>query len=156
MRWPSKNAPDPAAVLRAASFPLTEDHDHDRILAFIGDAPLVLLGEATHGTHDFYATRARITRALIEERGFSAVAIEGDWPDTYRVNRYVQGEDGGADAVDALSGFERFPTWMWRNNAVVDFIGWLRAHNAGIAELARRVGFYGLDLYSLHTSMRAV
>src|SRR6266540_6798506 len=126
----SKNVPDPAAAIREAAYPHTTDHDYERILAEIGDAPLVLIGEATHGTHDFYAARARITRALIEERGFSAVGIEGDWPDAYRVNRYVQGTDGGADAVDALGGFERFPTWMWRNTAVVDFISWLRAHNA--------------------------
>jgi erythromycin esterase-like protein len=152
----SNKAPDPAAVIREAAYPLTTDHDHERILAEIGDASLVLLGEATHGTHDFYSLRARITRALIEERGFSAVAIEGDWPDAYRVNRYVQQKDGGADAVDALAGFERFPTWMWRNTAVSDFVGWLRAHNAGIADPAQRVGFYGLDLYSLHASMRAV
>lgn len=152
----SKDAPDPAAVIRAAAYPLTTDHDHERILAGIGAASVVLIGEATHGTHEFYAMRARITRALIEERGFSAVAIEGDWPDAHRVNRYVQRMDGGADAADALGGFERFPTWMWRNTAVSDFVGWLRAHNAGIAAPERRVGFYGLDLYSLHASMRAV
>jgi erythromycin esterase-like protein len=155
MRWTSKNAPDPAAVLRAASFPLTEDHDHDRILAFIGDAPLVLLGEATHGTHDFYAARARITRALIERHGFSAVAIEGDWPDAYRVNRFVQAGEGATDAADALSGFARFPTWMWRNTAVETFVSWLRHHNETLPR-ERRAGFYGLDLYSLNASMRAV
>lgn len=152
----SKDAPDPAAVIGEAAFPLTTDHDYERILSEIGDAALVLIGEATHGTHDFYATRARLTRALIEECGFSAVAIEGDWPDAYRVNRYVQHTDGGVDAVDALAGFERFPTWMWRNTAVADFVGWLRAHNSGIARAEQRVGFYGLDLYSLHSSMRAV
>ncbi len=117
-----KDAPDAAAVIRAAAHPLTTDHDHERILAGIGDASLVLIGEATHGTHDFYSLRARITRALIEERGFSAVAIEGDWPDAYRVNRYVQNTGNHVDAVSALAGFERFPTWMWRNTAVSDFI----------------------------------
>jgi erythromycin esterase-like protein len=152
----SKDAPNPADIIRKAAFPLTTDHDHERILSEIGNASLVLIGEATHGTHDFYATRARLTRALIEECGFSAVAIEGDWPDAYRVNRYVQRTDGGADAIDALGGFERFPTWMWRNTVVADFVGWLRAHNAQIANPAQRVGFYGLDLYSLHASMRAV
>lgn len=101
----SKAAPDPAAVIRQAAFPLTTDHDHQRILAEIGDASLVLIGEATHGTQDFHATRVRITRALIEERGFSGVAIEGDWPDAYRVNRYVQRTDGGVDAADALGHF---------------------------------------------------
>jgi erythromycin esterase-like protein len=153
----SKVAPDPAAVIRTAAYPLTDPGDIKRIIAEIGDASLVLLGEATHGTHDFYALRADITRALIEERGFSAVTIEGDWPDAYRVNRFVQlghGED--TDPADALAGFERFPTWMWRNTVVTEFIAWLREHNAAIAAPERRVGFYGLDLYSLHTSMRAV
>jgi erythromycin esterase-like protein len=152
----SKNVPDPAAAVRMAAYPLTDLRDVQRVLAEIGDASLVLLGEATHGTHDFYELRARITQALIEERGFSAVAIEGDWPDAYRVNRFVQGTDGGEDAIDSLGGFARFPTWMWRNTAVADFVRWLRTHNDGVAERAKRVGFYGLDLYSLHASMRAV
>ncbi len=152
----SKQAPDPAAVIREAAYPLTDDHDIERIIREIGDASLVLLGEASHGTHDFYELRARITRALIEERGFSAVAIEGDWPDAYQVNRYVTGGDEHADAAAALGGFQRFPTWMWRNTAVAEFIAWLRQHNAGIDDRARRTGFYGLDLYSLHASMRAV
>lgn len=152
----AKDAPNPATIIREAAFPLTTDHDYERILSEIGDAELVLIGEATHGTHDFYSARARLTRALIEEGGFSAVAIEGDWPDAYRVNRYVQHADGGVDAVDALGGFERFPTWMWRNTAVADFVGWLRDHNSRISNPAQRVGFYGLDLYSLHASTRAV
>lgn len=151
----SKDAPDPAAVVRAACNPLVDDHDLTRIIATLGSASFVLLGEATHGTHDFYALRARITQALIEEHGFSAVTIEGDWPDAYRVNRYVQGSKMVLDAADALGGFARFPTWMWRNTAVTAFIDWLRSHNAALPE-GRRVGFYGLDLYSLHSSMRAV
>lgn len=152
---PSKDAPNPAAVVRTAAYPLTDEHDLQRVLAEIGDVSLVLLGEATHGTYDFYALRARITRALIEERGFSAVMIEGDWPDAYQVNRYVQSAGGAASPAEALGGFERFPTWMWRNTAVTDFVAWLRDYNAAIAP-ERRTGFYGLDLYSLHTSMRAV
>src|SRR4051812_6521361 len=98
----------------------------------------------------------RLTQALVERCGFSAVAIEGDWPDAYRVNRYVQGMDGGAAPADALGGFERFPTWMWRNTAVTAFVAWLQAHNTTIPTREQRVGFYGLDLYSLHASMRAV
>src|SRR5687767_5270308 len=156
MRKVSKNVPDPSAAIRAASFPITEDHDYDRILAFIGDAPIVLLGEATHGTHDFYAARARITRALIERHDFSAVAIEGDWPDAYRVNRFVRTGEGANDAADALVGFARFPTWMWRNTAVESFVSWLRQYNQGQTSPQRSAGFYGLDLYSLHASMRAV
>src|SRR4051812_28122019 len=102
-----KETSDPARVLRSAVYPFAENGDERRILDFIGDAPLVLLGEASHGTHEFYETRARITRRLIEEHGFSAVAIEGDWPDALRVGRFVQGLDGGS-ANDALSGFTRF------------------------------------------------
>jgi len=103
----------------------------------------VLLGEASHGTHDFYDLRAEITKRLIDDHGFAAVAAEADWPDAYRVNRYVR---GGADH-DALAGFRRFPAWMWRNTVVRDFVEWLRG---------REVGFYGLDLYSLHASIEEV
>ncbi|HEU5080020.1 MAG TPA: erythromycin esterase family protein [Opitutaceae bacterium] len=145
-----------SATVRVAAYPLSADHDHRRVLAEIGDASLVLIGEATHGTHEFYSLRAGVTRALIEEKGFSAVAIEGDWPDAYRVNRYVQSSGNDTDAVSALSGFARFPTWMWRNTAVAEFVGWLRSHNAEVSAPERQVGFYGLDLYSLHASMRAV
>ncbi len=144
------------AALRAYAHPLTGDRsDYDVLLEFVDDAGIVLLGEASHGTHEFYRERARITQRLIEERGFSAVAIEGDWPDAHRVNRYVRGGDTDRDAEEALGGFARFPTWMWRNADVVDFVGWLRAHNESLDELAQ-VGFYGLDLYSLGTSMQAV
>lgn len=130
--------------------------DYDALLELVGDARLVLLGEASHGTHEFYRQRARITRRLILERGFDAVAIEGDWPDAYRVNRYVQGRSGDADAEEALRGFHRFPTWMWRNADVLDFVGWLREHNDALPPEAPRVAFYGLDLYSLAASMEAV
>jgi erythromycin esterase-like protein len=148
--------PEALTAIRDAAVALGDDHDASRVLAIVGDASVVLLGEATHGTQEFYELRARITRALIEERGFSAVAIEGDWPDAYRVNRFVQGESDAVDANEALAGFQRFPTWMWRNSAVAEFVGWMREHNRGIADRRHRVGFYGLDLYSLHASMRAV
>lgn len=130
--------------------------DYDPLLDLVGTARLVLLGEATHGTHEFYAERARITARLIEEKGFHAVAVEADWPDAYRVNRFVRGasEDPTPDA--ALAGFRRFPTWMWRNREVLAFIQWLRAHNDRLPQSATRVGFYGLDLYSLHASIDAV
>lgn len=130
--------------------------DYDPLLELIGDARLVLLGESSHGTHEFYRERARITKRLIEELGFMAVAIEGDWPDADRVSRYVQGAGGDGDAEEALRGFRRFPTWMWRNAEVLDFVGWLRAHNEQLAPGHRSVGFYGLDLYSLGVSMEAV
>jgi erythromycin esterase-like protein len=150
--------PDPAqvAAVRAAALPLEPgDGEFDELLRRMGDARVVLLGEASHGTHEFYAARADITRRLVAERGFDAVAIEGDWPDAWRVNRFVRGRDGDATAADALAGFRRFPTWMWRNTVVVDFVHWLRAWNAGRPP-GRRCGFYGLDLYSLDASMAAV
>jgi len=129
--------------------------DYDGLLELIGDAHVVLIGEASHGTHEFYRERALITRRLIEEKGFGAVAVEADWPDADRVNRYVRGAREDADAEEALRGFRRFPTWMWRNAEVLDFVGWLRAHNdQGGTDAA--VGFYGLDLYSLYTSIAEV
>ena len=147
---------DPAAAIRRDAIPITGDaRDYDALVDRIGDARLVLLGEASHGTHEFYRERARITRRLIRDHHFTAVAVEGDWPDAYRVNRYVCGHPGDTDAEEALSGFRRFPTWMWRNADVLDFIGWLRSYNDD-APADRRVGFYGLDLYSLGASMEAV
>jgi erythromycin esterase-like protein len=151
--------PDTAAIrtVVAAAHPLTgTPEDFNPLLALVGDARLVLLGEATHGTHDFYRVRAEITKRLIRERGFAAVAVEADWPDAYRVNRHIRGRSTDADAEEALSGFARFPHWMWRNADVLDFVGWLREYNEGIAGQAARIGFYGLDLYSLHASMAAV
>ena len=129
--------------------------------ALIGDSRIVLIGESSHGTHEFYGARAAITQWLIEEKGFCAVAAEADWPDAYRVNRYVRGaapvgsEDSTAD--EALSGFQRFPAWMWRNVVVRDFVDWLRDHNRRHdANGGSQAGFYGLDLYSLHRSMQEV
>ncbi|OIN78944.1 erythromycin esterase family protein [Mycobacterium malmoense] len=123
----------------------------------IGDARIVLIGESSHGTHEFYEARAAITKWLIEEKGFCAVAAEADWPDAYRVNRYVRGLGEDTNADEALSGFERFPAWMWRNTVVRDFVDWLRARNR-LHESSgqRQAGFYGLDLYSLHRSMDEV
>ena len=129
--------------------------DYDPLLEWIGDARFVLLGEASHGTHEFYKERAQITKRLIKEKGFTAVAVEADWPDAYRVNRYVRGLGDDAEAIDALADFKRFPAWMWRNADVLDFVGWLRAYNEALS-LNARVGFYGLDLYSLHASIEAV
>jgi erythromycin esterase-like protein len=129
--------------------------DYDPLLDLIGDARFVLLGEASHGSHEFYQERARITQRLITEKGFTAVAVEADWPDAYRVNRYVRGESEDRSSEQALAGFRRFPTWMWRNTEVVEFIDWLRDHNAAVLP-ARQVGFYGLDLYSLYTSIDEV
>ncbi len=136
--------------------PLTgEASDYDHLVSLIGDRRLVLLGEASHGSHEFYAERARITRRLVEEKGFTAVAVEADWPDAYRVNRYVLGESGDADAESALRGFQRFPGWMWRNQDVLSFVEWAHRFNEGAAPESK-VHFYGLDLYSLRASMEAV
>jgi len=140
----------------ALSLRAGEITDYDRLIDFIGDARFVLIGEASHGTHEFYRERAQITKRLITEKGFSAVAVEADFPDAYRLNRHVRGRGEDADAVEAMGGFKRFPAWMWRNADVLDFIGWLRAYNDDLPEKAFKVGFYGLDLYSLHTSIEVV
>lgn len=130
-------------------------NDYDALLRLIGPARFALLGEASHGSREFYRERAAITRRLIIEKGFTAVAVEADWPDAWRVNRYVRGLSNDVDAAAALSGFQRFPAWMWRNTEVRDFVEWLRDYNTGL-DPERQVGFYGIDLYSLFTSMHEV
>jgi erythromycin esterase-like protein len=143
--------------ISVAAEPLSgSPNDYDSLVEMVGEARFVLLGEASHGTHDFYRERALITKRLIYQRGFNAVAVEADWPDAYRINRYVRGEGADLDSVDALSGFRRFPQWMWRNADVLDFVGWLREHNDDQSYPNRKAGFYGLDLYSLHASIEAV
>ncbi len=143
-------------AFRAVMEPLSGNStDFDRLLDAARHARLVLIGEASHGTHEFYRVRAEITKRLIREHGFIGVAAEADWPDAYRVNRYVRGRGADRDAGEALSDFQRFPQWMWRNADVLDFVGWLREHNEH-ARPADRVGFYGLDLYSLHALIDAV
>lgn len=142
-------------LVREAAYPFAgTPADYDPVLEMAGDCRFVLLGEATHGTHEFYRHRAQITKRLIAEKGFNAVAVEADWPDAYRMNLYVRGQGGDRDAIDSLEGFQRFPTWMWRNADVLDFIGWLRNYNDH--HPSQKAGFYGLDLYSLHASIRAV
>jgi erythromycin esterase-like protein len=143
-----------AALVRKHARPLEGlPADFDVLLEEIGDARFVLLGEATHGTHEFYKARADISRRLIEEKNFNAVAVEADWPDAYRVNMFVR--RGGETALESLSGFQRFPTWMWRNADVLSFIEWLRAHNTDL-DNNDQCGFYGMDLYSLYSSIEAV
>jgi erythromycin esterase-like protein len=140
-------------TLQSALTPIADTADVGALLERVGGARAVLLGEASHGTHEFYALRAELTRRLIAERGFAAVAVEADWPDAHRVNRFVRGRSDDPDARAALGDFRRFPTWMWRNTVVADFVDWLRDHNRGAG---RPAGFYGLDLYSLYTSIDAV
>ena|SRR5438105_544669 len=146
----------PVEVLRHAArwFESTPD-GFGSVLDAIGDASLVLIGEASHGTHEFYETRAELTKALIVHKGFNLVAVEADWPDAYRVNRWVRHASADATADAALADFTRFPRWMWRNADVVRFLEWLHDHN-GARRTDARVGFYGLDLYSLHSSIQAV
>lgn len=142
------------ALLNQKIHPLTAKPDRfNKLLEQINNARFVLIGEASHGTHEFYQARAEITKLLIEQNGFMAVAIEGDWPDAYLVHRYLQGL-GVKDAIAALDDFKRFPTWMWRNYTLLPFLEWLRQYNDKIANA--KVGFYGLDLYSMHSSMEAV
>ncbi|MHB1801185.1 MAG: erythromycin esterase family protein [Actinomycetes bacterium] len=144
-------------AISQAAHPVTGARvDYDSLLELIGDRRFVLIGEASHGTHEFYRERARITRRLIDERGFTVVAVEGDWPDAYRVNRYVMGMSTDADADGALGGFRRFPTWMWRNQDVLQFVQWLRARNDAQVHPGAKARFYGLDLYSLQPSIEAV
>ncbi|HMA07113.1 MAG TPA: erythromycin esterase family protein, partial [Ramlibacter sp.] len=142
---------DPELVtgLRRHLEPLSgSPRDHDSLLRLLAGARFALLGEASHGTADFYRERIRITQRLIAEHGFRAVAVEADWPDAWRVNRYVRGCSDDRDAAGALSGFQRFPAWMWRNTEVRGFVEWLRDYNASLGE-HDQVGFYGIDLYSL-------
>ena len=152
-RSPADLSSPAASSIRAAATPLAGEADLDRVLDLIGNAQVVLIGEASHGTDEFYRTRAALTRRLIAERGFTAVAVEADWPDALRVNRYVRGQGTDASSDEALSEFRRFPRWMWRNTVVQEFVEWLREHNQHATTPA---GFYGLDLYSLHTSIESV
>jgi len=141
---------------QAVAFGEIEGHDFGALLERIGDARLVLIGEASHGTSEFYRMRAEITKALIASRGFDFVAVEADWPDAQAVNRWVQGMSPVADDTGRLRPFQRFPTWMWRNHETLAFSEWLRAHNEKTRGDRRPAGFYGLDLYSLFASIQSV
>lgn len=144
------------ASLRALAQPLATERDLDPVVRRIGDARYVLLGEASHGTSEFYEWRTRLSQRLIAEKGFSFIAVEGDWPHCYRVNRYVKGRDrAGVSAHEVLDRFDHWPTWMWANREVVELTEWLRAYNQTLPE-QRRVGFFGLDVYSLWESMKDV
>ena len=156
-RPPFNHTPALSEIARSAQpLPFVAQEEYDALLASIGSARVVLIGEASHGTHDFYRERARITQRLIEEKQFGAVAIEGDWPDAFRIHRYVTGHNGpdaDENANDALAGFRRFPAWMWRNMDVLAFVEWLRDFNR---RRNSAVGFVGLDLYSLYKSAQQV
>lgn len=143
--------------LTSLARPLDTPAHLDPLLDRIGDSRYVLLGEASHGTSEYYSWRAELTRRLVEERGFTVVAVEGDWPDCQRINRWVRGLPGvdGGSAREVLAGFERWPTWMWANDDVAELVDWMRSRNQGRAP-TDQVGFYGLDVYSLWDSLRAV
>ncbi|MBC76615.1 MAG: erythromycin esterase [Halobacteriovoraceae bacterium] len=127
--------------------------DFGPLMDEIKNRKIVLIGESTHGTHDFYKLRAEITKELISEHGFNVVAIEGDWPDVFRVNKYVKGQGKDKNALDSMVDMERFPLWMWRNQVCLDFIEWLRDRNLN-SEF--KTGFYGLDLYGMKNSISAI
>lgn len=133
-------------AVRAFALPLADKpRDYDALLARVADARFVLLGESTEGTREFYRVRGTITRRLILEKGFSAVATEADWSDAYRVNRYVRDVGMDCELDDALAGFRRFPDWRWRNVDVMELVKWLRAHNDAAARTEDKVGYYGID-----------
>ena len=142
------------AALREGAI-VGEEASVDAIVHAAANKRFVLLGEATHGTHEFYDLRRRISQRLIAEEGFLGIVVEADWPDAYRVNRYIKGDMRDGKADKALSGFKRFPQWMWRNTVVVELVEWLRAYNKA-QDSGPKAGFYGMDLYSLYGSIEAV
>jgi len=149
------SAPTLAAIQRHAVALAASAADDDGLIVLLASARFALIGEASHGTDEFYRVRADLTRALIQDRGFTLVAVEADWPDAYRANQWVRLHDRDGTPEEALGDFTRFPRWMWRNREVVRFLRWLRSENARRSP-DTQVGFYGLDLYSLHSSMARV
>lgn len=136
-------------------FAIEDSSTHEVLLNAIGNARLVLIGEATHGTEEFYQARIALSKALIEKKGFHAIAIEADWPSVYGIHRYVQGYGEINDSIHCLKEFTRFPTWMWGNTTIPPFLKWLRQYNQVLSP-KNWIGFYGLDLYSLKESIHAV
>jgi erythromycin esterase-like protein len=147
---------DALAQIRSLAVPLSRADDLSGLVERVGSARFVGIGEASHGTHEYYRWRAQLSRRLIEERGFTWIGVEGDWPDCWRINRWVRGQgDQDLDLYGLLARFERWPTWMWANEEVAAFLGWLHEWNA-VRPPAERVGFYGLDVYSLWDSLREI
>src|SRR5688572_19900465 len=135
---------------------LSSVKDLDALINAAGNRMVVMLGEASHGTHEYYTWRTAISKRLIEEYGFNFIAVEGDWPDCYKINRYVKGyKDAGEDVHKVLSIFDRWPTWMWANWEVAALAEWLREYNKRVS-IEKKAGFYGLDVYSLWDSMDAM
>lgn len=144
----------PQTIRDAASVLGGSRKDYDELLDLCAGARFVCLGEASHGSHEHYRERARITQRLIAEQGFNGVVVEADWPDADRANRWAQGRSDDGSGDEALAGFKRFPTWMWRNRVVLEFLGWLRSHNDSAPRSPPL--FCGMDLYSLHASVESV
>jgi erythromycin esterase len=150
------NSNEIVELLKRTSTALENLEDLDSLMNFIGDAKYVLLGEASHGTHEYYTWRAKITQRLIQEKGFSFIGVEGDWPDCYRLNRFAKGYlNAGTDVYKVLNEFKRWPTWMWANWEIAAFIDWLKAYNVSLPA-DKRIGFYGLDVYSFRESMNSI
>lgn len=143
--------------IRDCQYPLKTANDLDPLMERIGDARFVLLGEASHGTHEYYTWRAEITKRLIQEKGFDFIGVEGDWPESYRINRFIKGYENGGDNIidDVLNGFNRWPTWMWANWEVAGLADWLRNWNSKLSG-NQKIGFYGLDVYSLWESFEEI
>lgn len=136
--------------------PFNSPKDYSALLDDIGDASLVLIGEATHGSHEFYQVRASITKHLIEEKGFQVIAVEGDWPEVHNINTYIKAQSPSMDEYKALAAFDSFPSWVWYNYDILEFVRWLRNYNDQLIDTHAKVSIYGLDLYSFHSSMKIV
>ncbi|MFV8341126.1 erythromycin esterase family protein [Flavobacterium sp. XS2P39] len=150
------NSSEIVELLNKTASPLENSEDLDPLMDYIGDAKYILLGEASHGTHEYYTWRAKITQRLIKEKGFSFVGVEGDWPDCYRLNRFAKGYlNSGKDIYTVMNEFKRWPTWMWANWETAAFIDWLKSYNEDLAA-EKRIGFYGLDVYSFRESMNSI
>ena len=145
-----------ANLIKKWAYPLQSKANLQPLFERIGDARIVMLGEASHGTHEYYTWRSHISKRLIEEKGFNFIAVEGDWPDCYRLNRFIKGYDPSTKgAFKVLNTFDRWPTWMWANWEIVALADWMWQHNAGLPA-NKKVGFYGLDVYSLWESMESI
>src|SRR3970282_2693868 len=147
------NSNEIVELLKRTSTPLENLEDLDPLINYIGDAKYVLLGEASHGTHEYYTWIAKITQRLIQEKGFSFIGVEGDWPDCYRLNRFAKGYlNSGTDVYKVLNEFKRWPTWMWANWEIAAFIDWLKVYNEDLSA-DKRIGFYGFAVSRLRESM---
>ena len=155
-KQPSVNEKELVGAIKQGALPLKTKADLGPLFDYIGDSRIVMLGEATHGTHEYYQWRTYITRKLIEEKNFNFIAVEGDWPDCYRLNRFVKGyDDKNKSAYHVLHSFNRWSTWMWANWEIIALADWLQLHNKGLSA-NKKAGFYGLDVYSLWESMDSI